>query len=163
MTGPGVEPNYRILAETSNVSTSPSLTSTWRYSLCSTSASITRGEIKESRLSSRLLLQSRGSNLKSKYSATGLLRLPSVFSGYAISFNRGLNCFKLSLPFLNPSLSFQNIALDDSEFLQACELGNFEVARSLALKGKGRPTDVDERGRTAIFAGLAKTLCLFCI
>ncbi|KAL8882625.1 MAG: hypothetical protein Q9192_007551, partial [Flavoplaca navasiana] len=55
--------------------------------------------------------------------------------------------FQLSWPSLRHSLAIKEILSRDSLFVKACQAGNVEEVRQLALSGKGMPSSVDEAGR----------------
>ncbi|KAL8976443.1 MAG: hypothetical protein Q9205_007547 [Flavoplaca limonia] len=55
--------------------------------------------------------------------------------------------FKLSWPSLRHSLAIKEILSRDSLFVKACQAGDVEEVRQLALSGKGMPSSIDEAGR----------------
>ena len=85
--------------------------------------------------------------LRSTSWVIALFRLPSVLSSYAVCLTFQLWWFTLSWPSLRHSLAIKEILPLDSLFVKACQAGNVEEVRQLALSGKGMPSSIDEAGR----------------
>ena len=97
-----------------------------------------------------MVFQNQWDELRTVYWVSGTFRLPSILSAYALSVQARATFSVLHWPSFSQSVSLKNIVPDDSEFMKACDAGNYESARNIALDGKGSPTDIDKHGQPAL-------------
>ena len=128
------------LSPSSRDATDKTFTSRARY-LCKNTGS---------RVTSSVVLNVHWNDLRSTYTVSGTLRMPSVLAGYALTVRARLDLFKLSWPSISPTVGIRNIVPDNSEFMLACRAGNLAKVKELALARQGSPTDIDESGYPAI-------------
>lgn len=97
-----------------------------------------------------IVLQSQRNEFRTVYRVSGIFRLPSILSAYALSVQAEAIFSMLHWPSFTQFVSLKNIVPDNSEFMKACDAGDYEKARSMALAGHGSPTDIDEHGQPAL-------------
>lgn len=102
------------------------------------------------RASSSISVGSQEDDLRSISWILGFLRLPGVFSSYAVAYTVQLWLFKLGWPHLRHSLAVKRIVPRDSDFMKACAAGQLDTVRELALSGQGMPSNIDESGVPAL-------------
>ena len=97
-----------------------------------------------------IVFQTKWDELRTVYRVSGTVRLPSILSAYALKVQLQATFSALHLPSLSQLVALRNIVSNDSQFMKACDAGDYESARNLALGGKGSPTDIDEHGQPAL-------------
>lgn len=105
---------------------------------------------KKSRNAYSMVFQTQWDELRTIYWVSGKVQLPYVLSAYALKVQIQATFSALHWPSLSQLVSLRNIVSNDSQFMKACDAGDYETARHLALSGKGSPTDIDEHGQPAL-------------
>ncbi|MCJ1249593.1 hypothetical protein MMC30_006819 [Trapelia coarctata] len=98
-------------------------------------------------------------DLRSTYTISGSIRMPSLLSGYAVTVHARLDLFKLSWPSLAPAIRVRSVVPCGSKFMTACRDGDLAKVKQLAVARQGSPTDIDELGKPAFHHAVESGSC----
>ena len=110
-------------------------------------------------LESFLMIKNYWDSLRSTCHVRALIRLPCLFSNYAIIVEARILWYQLCWPKISHSVSVRNVVQHNSTFMKACAAGSILNVRRLALDRQGSPQDIDECGVPALHVNTCSSRC----
>ena len=103
---------------------------------------------------SNVVFRSQCDTFQTTHRLTGILRLPTISSAYALVIKFEARLSALHWPVLLQSVSFKNVVPINARFMRACDAGDCEAVRDLAFAGEGGISDIDENGQPALHVSM---------